>query len=54
VVQQLVSIAPQIGNDADKVVIQQALRRLLNHHRPAQTIVIGQKADMSRTPRDVR
>jgi transcriptional regulator with XRE-family HTH domain len=33
VVQQLVSIAPQIGSDADRVVIQQGLRKLLNHHR---------------------
>jgi hypothetical protein len=32
-VEQLVGISSQIGDDKDRVVIQKALRKLLNHHR---------------------
>lgn len=33
IVQQLVATAPQIKSDNDRVIIQQALRTLLHHHR---------------------
>ena len=33
IVQQLVTAAPKIKNDTDRVIIQQALRKLLHHHR---------------------
>ena len=33
IVQHLVTAAPKIKNDTDRVIIQQALRKLLHHHR---------------------
>jgi transcriptional regulator with XRE-family HTH domain len=33
IVQQLVTAAPKIKNDTDRVIIQKALRKLLHHHR---------------------